>query len=145
MEGVTRRDVLATAGAAVAAGCVAGCMSQQREKDKPPLFTSGTVNVGPASDYPAGRAIGKFMDTYGIFIANDSGTPVAIRPKCTHLGCTVEWHEERHGFECPCHHSTFSLLGVPQSGPAKRPLPLIPCTRLDDGTLAVDLTKLYAL
>jgi len=143
MENVSRREVLMTAGAAAAVACLAGCQSQ-KDKEKPPLITSGTVNVGPATDYPAGRANGKFLETYGIIIANESGTRVAIRPKCTHQGCTAKWNEPNHDYECPCHGSKFSLMGLPTKGPATRPLPMVACETLADGTLSVDLTKLYA-
>ena len=142
MDGLTRREALGTTGSVIGAACLLGAC-QMHDKDTPPLITSGTVNVGPATNYPAGRA--KLLPTYGIFIANDSGTPVAIRPKCTHLGCTVKWNESSHGYACPCHGSQFSLLGLPTAGPAKRPLPLIACGHENDGTLTVDLSRLYAL
>jgi cytochrome b6-f complex iron-sulfur subunit len=153
MEGATqfsatRRETLATIGAAAAVACVGatlgGCQ-QNKDKDKPPLITSGTVNIGPAADYPAGRTNQKFVETYGIIIANDSGTRVAIRPKCTHLGCTVTWDQSARGYECPCHHSKFSMLGLPLSGPAKKNLPLVTCDPQPDGTLTVDLSKLYGM
>ena len=143
MEGITRREALATTGAAVALSCLLGTC-QNPDKAKPPLVSSGTVPVGTAEDYPAGTANGKYLATYGIFIANDSGTPVAIRAKCTHMGCTVAWKAGDRGYECPCHHSKFSLLGLPLIGPATRPLFVIACARQPDGTLTVDLTKLNA-
>jgi cytochrome b6-f complex iron-sulfur subunit len=145
MEDLTRRDLLVAAGAVAVASCAAlqGCQIQ--EKDKPTLITTGTVNIGPASDFPAGRANLKFLTTYGIIIANDSGTRVAIRPKCTHQGCIAEWDEKARGYECPCHGAKFTMLGIPLPGPAKKPLPLVACAVEADGTLTVDLTKLYGL
>lgn len=141
MEGITRREALATAGAAITLSCLLDAC-QNPDKAKPPLVTAGTVNVGPAVDYPAGTANGKYLAAYGIFIANDSGTPVAVRAKCTHMGCTVAWKAADRGYECPCHHSRFNLLGLPLVGPATRPLPAIACVPQPDGTLTVDLTKL---
>ena len=145
MEDLTRRDLLVAAGAVAVASCAAlqGCQIQ--EKDQPVLITAGTVNIGPASDFPAGRANLKFLTTYGIIIANDSGTRVAIRPKCTHQGGIVEWDEKARGYVCPCHGSRFSILGIPVKGPAIKPLPLVACQTEADGTLTVDLTKLYSL
>ena len=70
---------------------------------------------------------------------------MAIRPKCTHLGVTVKWDESIRGFECPAHYSKFNMLGVPLMGPAKKSLPLVACKQEADGTLTVDLTKLYGL
>ena len=144
MEALTRRDALAVAGTlAVSCAVLPGCQTQ--DKDKPALITTGTVNVGPAADFPAGRANQKYLATHGIIIANDSGTRVAIRPKCTHQGCTTKWNEETRVFECPCHGSRFSMLGIPVKGPATKPLPLVACKTEADGTLTVDLSKLYGL
>jgi len=146
MDGLTRRDLLATTAVAVAAcgvGGLAGCADTRKERQ--PLITSGTVSLGPATDYPAGTVSTKYVETYGIVVVNDSGTPAAIRPVCTHKGCTVVWKPEGHQFECPCHGSRFNLIGQPVNGPATRPLPAVACIRRADGTVAVDLTKLYAL
>jgi Rieske Fe-S protein len=141
---VTRRDVLRVAGATAAAtyagGWLAGCQGMLPAPDA----TTGTVNIGPASDYPAGTANMKYQVKYGILVANDSGTRVALRSKCTHLGCTnLAWVESIRGYECPCHHSKFDLLGIPIAGPAKKPLAKVVCNQESDGTLTVDLTKLY--
>jgi cytochrome b6-f complex iron-sulfur subunit len=48
----------------------------------------------------------------------------AVRPVCTHLGCTVAWQAERNQFVCPCHGSQFDAQGRVVQGPAKRALPL---------------------
>jgi nitrite reductase/ring-hydroxylating ferredoxin subunit len=143
---VTRREVLRAAGATAAAACAGGLLAGCQGMLPPPEVTSGTVNIGPASDYPAGAASMKFQVKYGIIIANDSGTRVALLSQCTHLGCTnLAWVDALRGYECPCHHSKFDLLGVPTAGPAKKPLAKVVCQREPDGTLTVDLTKLYSL
>ncbi|MDZ8050210.1 MAG: Rieske 2Fe-2S domain-containing protein [Aulosira sp. ZfuVER01] len=49
----------------------------------------------------------------------------AISPICTHLGCTVEWNNEKNHFICPCHGSQYDSMGRVTHGPAKRSLPLI--------------------
>ncbi len=49
----------------------------------------------------------------------------AIKPICTHLGCTVKWHPDNNSFICPCHGSQYDNLGRVVHGPAKRSLPLI--------------------
>ncbi|AKG23342.1 Rieske 2Fe-2S domain-containing protein [Calothrix sp. 336/3] len=49
----------------------------------------------------------------------------AIRPICTHLGCTVNWDSPKQLFICPCHGSQYDNLGRVMKGPAKKPLPLI--------------------
>jgi Rieske Fe-S protein len=141
----TRREILAR-GAALGAGLVVlgpvltGCQTQ---KDKPAPVTTGTVNIGPASDFPAGTVSMKFLPTYGIVLANESGPVLAIHPKCTHKGCIAQWDEEHVQFACPCHGSRFNILGQVTHGPARQPLPAVQATRNPDATLNVDLDLLY--
>ena len=57
---------------------------------------------------------------------------------CTHLCCTVsDWDAKQNLFVCPCHHSYFDprVQGKVVTGPAPRPLPLLPL-KLVNGTLA---------
>jgi cytochrome b6-f complex iron-sulfur subunit len=49
----------------------------------------------------------------------------ALRPICTHQGCTVEWNTEKNQFICPCHGSQFDSQGKVIRGPAGKPLPLM--------------------
>ena len=46
----------------------------------------------------------------------------AVSRRCTHLGCTVNYHEVENCFECPCHQSRFAINGQVLHGPASRPL-----------------------
>ena len=63
---------------------------------------------------------------------------VAYSKICTHAGCPVALYlETTQQLRCPCHQSTFSVLdgGVPQLGPAARPLPQLPLRIDPDGTV----------
>lgn len=51
--------------------------------------------------------------------------PYAIRPICTHLGCTVDWQSTENRFVCPCHGSQYDAQGRVLQGPARRSLPII--------------------
>jgi ubiquinol-cytochrome c reductase iron-sulfur subunit len=54
---------------------------------------------------------------------------VAYSKLCTHLGCPVGLYEqELELLVCPCHQSMFKAYasGLPQFGPAPRPLPQLP-------------------
>jgi Rieske Fe-S protein len=146
-DGFTRREALTTltVGATLAAGACAGLGGCAAEKKNKGLITSGVVSLGPAADYPAGSASTRFMDTYGLVVVNESGTVLAVRPKCTHQGCIAPYVQKTDQFECPCHGSRFDKLGRPLKGPATRPLPAVRTERTADGLLAVDLSKLYAL
>ncbi len=63
---------------------------------------------------------------------------VAYSKLCTHLGCPVGLYEQQlELLVCPCHQSMFNVRngGVPQFGPAPRPLPQLPLMFNDDGYL----------
>ncbi len=52
-----------------------------------------------------------------------SKQPWAISRTCTHLGCRVNFLEDKQFIECPCHQSRFTTTGKLISGPAKKNLP----------------------
>ncbi len=50
------------------------------------------------------------------------GPPFAVSRTCTHLGCRVNFLEDKQIIECPCHQSRFTPRGKLISGPAKKNL-----------------------
>lgn len=57
------------------------------------------------------------------YILFDNGKSAwALSRKCTHLGCTINYHEKENILECPCHQSRFSSEGLVLHGPAKKNL-----------------------
>ena len=48
--------------------------------------------------------------------------PKAVSSRCTHTGCTVEWHKATNSFVCPCHNAEFDVQGAVKRGPAEKPL-----------------------
>jgi cytochrome b6-f complex iron-sulfur subunit len=57
------------------------------------------------------------------FILFDNGkTSLAVSRTCTHLGCTIQYLEDKQYIECPCHQSRFSRQGKRLTGPAERNL-----------------------
>ena len=47
----------------------------------------------------------------------------AVSRTCTHLGCRVNFLEDKQLIECPCHQSRFSEQGKRLRGPAEQDLP----------------------
>jgi ubiquinol-cytochrome c reductase iron-sulfur subunit len=66
---------------------------------------------------------------------------VAYSKLCTHTGCPVGLYQAESALLlCPCHQSTFEVMGGarPIFGPAARPLPQLPLALDDDGYLVAD-------
>ena len=41
---------------------------------------------------------------------------------CTHMGCILNFNQDKQQFNCPCHKSRFDIDGIKLKGPAKRNL-----------------------
>lgn len=61
-----------------------------------------------------------FIPKQKAFIEISNGKVRVQTAVCTHLGCTVNAVET--GYQCPCHGSTYDLIGRNTGGPAPRPL-----------------------
>ena len=55
-------------------------------------------------------------------IYKDKNNIFAINLHCKHLGCLVNWIEEKEVFLCPCHKSKYDKMGNVIRGPAKESL-----------------------
>lgn len=100
----------------------------------PPSGVSGgrgeRVQIGTAADFPPRQ--GKVVpvnDKPVIVVNTTQGGLKAFSAICTHLGCIVEWDQNRQFILCPCHDGRFNPLnGAVISGPPPAPLPELALT-----------------
>ncbi len=76
------------------------------------------------------------------YLARQSdGGFIALSLRCTHLGCSILWEEEKQRFICPCHSSAFAINGEVMNAPAARALDYYPVlienemVKVDIGTI----------
>lgn len=50
-------------------------------------------------------------------VVNDNNKTIVLSSKCTHLGCEINELKDNQ-LICPCHGSTYNLLGMATKGPA---------------------------
>ena len=73
--------------------------------------------------------------TTKVFIVMSRSGLFALSPICTHLGCLVNWDNNKKEFLCPCHGGTYGMEGDVRKGPPSDPL-----TRL---SLKIQEEKVY--
>ena len=97
----------------------------------------GLKVLGKLEDIPFGSVTPYRIDRLYLVRMEDGGL-LALSLKCTHLGCAVGWNKETDEFECPCHASSFNMMGEVISPPAPKPLDIFPL-KVEGGLLKVDL------
>jgi thiosulfate dehydrogenase (quinone) large subunit len=120
---------LLTAGAAAASTLARGSFqatAQAHARRRPAAGSgAGTADVGPARALARGDSLPYTDPTTGesaIVVRAEDGELFALGAVCTHAGCDLAYTQG--ALTCPCHHSTFDIrTGVPERGPARRPLP----------------------
>lgn len=98
-----------------------------------------TVNEG-VQVYPSGKTDPNNLVELVKLQGSGANNVVAFSAICTHLGCTIYAQLTAQGMmHCPCHGSQFNPNedGKVVQGPASRPLPNLPITVGDDGTITV--------
>jgi cytochrome b6-f complex iron-sulfur subunit len=90
---------------------------------------SGRVEVGTTADYPVGVGHVVPVNDQPVIVINTNQGMRAYSAICTHLGCVVEWDQERQFILCPCHDGRFNAInGAIISGPVPTPLPQLEVT-----------------
>jgi menaquinol-cytochrome c reductase iron-sulfur subunit len=59
-----------------------------------------------------------------------------FNPRCTHLGCAVDWKPDEEAFVCPCHGGQFAVDGSVEGGPPPRSLDTLP-SKVEEGQVYV--------
>jgi Rieske Fe-S protein len=72
-----------------------------------------------------------------VYITKSStGQPEVLSAVCPHLGCSVQWRDHKHVFECPCHAALFGADGSRLAGPSPRGMDSLK-TQIQNGRLMV--------
>lgn len=170
---VTRRRLLRTAFWAGAAGASAGTLlgllhflrparanpatlvrlspSALPRSGDPPLYLCDhrlyLVNLAPGEGLPPANYSYGWSLPPGAEPSRHGGI-LALRPVCTHLGCTLPWRPNfefqgvRGWFRCPCHAATFTKAGINVFGPATRPLDTFEIRAQPDGSILIDTERI---
>ena len=110
--------------------------------DKRKIAVSTGIGVqvaGPVDRFSPG-SVTPFADGKFYLARLEDGGFLAMHRKCTHLGCSVPWNDEKQRFTCPCHASAFDIRGDVVNAPAPRPLDLFSVT-IEDGIVSVDTNR----
>jgi cytochrome b6-f complex iron-sulfur subunit len=97
------------------------------------------IKAGLIEEFPAGSVTEFPEGNFFLTRAQDGGF-MAMYKRCPHLGCTVEWVEEKERFYCPCHASSFNAVGDHENNASPRALDTFPVS-FEDGAVVVDTTK----
>jgi cytochrome b6-f complex iron-sulfur subunit len=138
---VSRRTFLALLGVGAGFGvanlmgvAALGFLYPNAMKTPPSVFSLGRPQDVLATE---GKV---FVKKYKTFVEVSSGKIRAQTAVCTHLGCTVNAVET--GYSCPCHGSTYDLLGFNTGGPAPRPLIFFATYQGAAGDILVDKSRI---
>jgi len=98
------------------------------------------LEAGPADSFAPGT-VSAFMGGRFYLARQQDGGFIAVSLRCTHLGCSVTWEEDKHRFICPCHSSAFDISGEVLNPPASRALDYYPVF-IENGVVKVDISTL---
>jgi cytochrome b6-f complex iron-sulfur subunit len=142
---ITRRDFFGLAwkglGILVAvetAGMVAAYFFSGMNKNASP--PRQLLEAGPLDSFPV-NSVSAFMGGRFYLARQQDGGFIALSLRCTHLGCSISWEEDKKRFICPCHSSAFDIRGEVLNPPASRALDYYPVL-IENGMVKVDIGTL---
>ena len=131
------RIVTGATGSALCLGCLSACSTPIYDEPDDSVVGEATLNREDLPLWPApGEAVAVDIPSQYwslLLIRLEADTWCGVWRVCTHGACEVEWQSSTGLVQCPCHGSEFTVDdGVPQSGPATRPLPTFAVTQSDE-------------
>jgi cytochrome b6-f complex iron-sulfur subunit len=144
-DNITRRDFfdLAWKGLGILAGFeVLGIVAAYfvSGKNKNAVPPKQLLEAGPVESFGL-NTVTAFMGGRFYLARQQDGGFIALSLRCTHLGCSVSWEEEKNRFICPCHSSAFDISGEVLNPPAARALDHYPVL-IENGLVMVDIGTL---
>jgi cytochrome b6-f complex iron-sulfur subunit len=143
--GITRRDFFGLAwkglGIVVAletAGMITAYFFSG--KNKKVSAPKQLLEAGPVESFAPG-SVNAFMGGRFYLARQHDGGFIALSLRCTHLGCSISWEENKKRFICPCHSSAFDIGGEVLNPPAARALDYYPVL-IENGIVKVDIGTL---
>jgi cytochrome b6-f complex iron-sulfur subunit len=144
-EGMNRRDFFGQAWKALgiiaaleATGMMVAFFFSGKNRNTTPPKQS--FEAGPVSTFLPG-SVSAFMGGRFYLARQQDGGFIALSLRCTHLGCSVSWEENKNRFICPCHSSAFDISGEVLNPPAARALDFYPVL-IENGVVKVDIGTL---
>ena len=118
---------------------IVGMFAAYTFSGKPKSDTSAKllVEAGAVETFAMG-SVNAFMGGRFYLARQKDGGFIALSLRCTHLGCSVTWEENRQRFICPCHSSSFDINGEVLNPPATRALDYYPVI-IENGIVKVDI------
>jgi cytochrome b6-f complex iron-sulfur subunit len=95
------------------------------------------IEAGPVNSFEP-KSVTVFRGGRFYLTRLEDGGFIALSLRCTHLGCSIEWEEEKKRFICPCHSSAFAMNGDVQNPPAPKALDYYPII-IEKGIIKVDV------
>jgi len=144
-ERISRRDFFGMAwkGLGILAGLeVLGILTAYfvSGKNKQAAPPKQLMEAGPVDSFGL-NTVTAFMGGRFYLARRQDGGFIALSLRCTHLGCSVSWEEEKNRFICPCHSSAFDISGEVLNPPAARALDHYPVL-IENGLVMVDIATL---
>jgi cytochrome b6-f complex iron-sulfur subunit len=141
-EPLSRRDFfnkawkwLGILAAVEAVGMFAGFMFSGKSKNT--AAPKQLLEAGPVDSF-ATNTVSAFMGGRFYLARQKDGGFIALSLRCTHLGCSVSWEDNKNRFICPCHSSAFDISGEVLNPPAARALDYYPVL-IENGVVKVDI------